>query len=104
MTRSLRNTLIRTFIVLALIAIGVSNCQTVPAQTMLTPLRVQGMPVPLIAYEITEHPHTFCGRDRDVCVMREPTRCVIVQHPFAAPADVELARVACLGNPKGKTS
>lgn len=94
----------KTCIILVLAAIALTTCQSVPAQLLRTPLRVQMLPVPLIAYEITEHPHTFCGRDRDVCVMREPTRCVIVQHPFAAPADVELARVACLGNPKGKTS
>lgn len=73
--------------------------------TLLTALFIISqvpLPVPLIAYEITDRPEIVCGKDRDVCVVREPTRCVIVQHPFSAPADIEFARVACYGNPKGK--
>lgn len=69
----------------------------------------QVLPVPLIAYEVTEQPAALCGvgrpdnKGRDVCVVYEPRRCVIVQHPFAAPSDVELARLRCLAVHRGVT-
>ncbi len=54
------------------------------------------LPRPFIAYEITTQPERICGADRDVCIVREPERCVIVQHPYSDEAKIEAARLRCL--------